>query len=701
MTRSRAGPAALLLLLYSFLALLFTYPLVLQFLTHHVGEDGGDARVYLWNLWWVDKALVELHRNPYETDLIFYPLGIGLSLHTLGFLYGLFYIPLKIFFGPVAAPNLIVIWTFIASALGMYGLARYLGASRSGAFLAGLAFGFCPYRLARLAGHYDLLGTEWLPLYALVFLRALHSEKVNGKLLLGAGAMAAACGYAALNYLFFLVLFTLLYLAWILWKPKGGRDTLLFRAGSIGVISAVLLSPLLLQLYRDLSSWTYPPYPGSDRYGADLAAYFLPAPTESLLGRAIGRGFDPNLTETTVFPGYLVLLLAAGTVWSPRLRRSHPFWLASAGVFFLLSLGDRLRLGGWETGIPLPFALFGEIPLVEHLRAPSRFSILVMLCLAVLLAGAWTGWQARFRQSVSRLPWTWAAASVLVAESLAIPIPLFKAGAPDLYGKIAEEPGDFTVVEIPGVEQVPGRLMYRQTVHGKRILIGTAARVPREKIDYYFGLHLIRPLVDLRKGKIKLTPELIAQEEGPAPRVARFLDLRYIVIDRSYEKRGVVEFLQKVLPVETALENSHRVGLRVRDGLLPPLPWSIDPGARESRMYFESGWSRPERAEGRSFRWGNARRSTLLVRRPSTEVREVVLMLSPLEDTRQEVTGFLDGALLGEAALRTGWNELRWSLPKDPARAVERIELRWSHLSRASKRDPRRLAARIGELRFE
>ena len=74
MTAKRVGAALTLLLLYVTLAILFTYPLTWFFGTHHVGEEGGDARVYLWNFWWVDKALTELYTNPFETNFIANPL---------------------------------------------------------------------------------------------------------------------------------------------------------------------------------------------------------------------------------------------------------------------------------------------------------------------------------------------------------------------------------------------------------------------------------------------------------------------------------------------------------------------------------------------------------------------------------------------------------------------------------------------------
>lgn len=689
----RTGSPLVLLLLYTVLTAFFTYPLAWHFGTHHVGEDGGDARVYLWNYWWVDKALTELGTNPFETDYIFYPLGIGLSLHTLAFLQAVLFVPMRALCGAVSAANLIVVWTFLASALGTYALARYLGASRFGAFLAGVIFSFCPYRLARLAGHYDLLGTEWFPLYTLVLLKALRDNRWSLTLL--AGVVAAACGYTSLSYLAFLASWTLLIVLVDLWRSPR-RSLLLMRITLVATVALVLLSPLFLQVYRDLTRWQYPSYPGSDRYAANLAAYLVPGPQQDVLGPSLGRGFDRNLTETTVFPGYLVLVLAGVAL----ARKSSRFWLGAAAVFLILSLGSTLRIGSWQPGIPLPFTLVERIPLLHHLRAPSRFSILVMLCLAVTVSTTWTLLLQKLRRSGAALALTLAASTLLVAEYIAIPIPVFRAGVAPIYERIASEPGDFTVVEIPGVEQVPGRLMYHQTHHGKRIFIGTAARVPNIKLDYYFGLHLIRPLVDLRKGKISLTPELVAQEKLFAPKVARFVDIRYFVIDRAYGKRGVLEFLEEVLPVERWGDDGERILLRVREEDLPLLSHSIDPAAGESRMYFESGWSNPEMEADRGFRWANARVSTVLLRRPSEAAGRLVLELAPLEGTDQEVEVALEETTLDHLSLGEGWNVLRFELPPQ-RKSVERLTLRWHVIEAPSERDPRRLAARVSQIRFE
>jgi hypothetical protein len=329
---------------------------------------------------------------------------------------------------------------------------------------------------------------------------------------------------------------------------------------------------------------------------------------------------------------------------------------------------------GIDTGIPLPFSLLTAIPVLDELRAPSRFSIVTVLSLAVLLALVWTRAMDRLGRERSL---TLLASAVLVLEYLALPTPLFPAGVPSLYRELGKEP-EATVVEIPGIEQAPLETMYHQTFHEKPIFIGTAARVPREKSEYYLGLPLVRPLIDLRKGKLELSKDLIERERESAPRVARFLGLGYFVIDRGYEKRGVVSFLEELLPIDRWYEDPSVVVLAVRRSELPPDPSILDAAAPESRQHFESGFRRPESEGDLSFRWANRDRSTILFRRPAG-ARHAILEVAPREGLEVELEARLDGRALGTRTLTPGWQEAMFPLsPANAAGGVERLTLRWS-----------------------
>ena len=52
---------------------------------------------------------------------------------------------------------------------------------------------------------------------------------------------------------------------------------------------------------------------------------------------------------------------------------------------FILGLGPRLTVDGKVTGIPLPFAIFRHLPIVQNLEA-ARFSLYVQLAAAIIFA---------------------------------------------------------------------------------------------------------------------------------------------------------------------------------------------------------------------------------------------------------------------------------------------------------------------------
>ena len=445
MTSRRALAACLALLGYIALAIVFTYPLALQLTSHYPGEAGGDAKIYLWSYWWVGEALFERGVSPFETDAIFHPIGIGLALHTLAPAQGVVHAVLRPVVGDAGAVNLLILWTFVASALATFTLARRLGATASGAFLAGVAFAYCPYRLARLAGHYDLLGTEWIPLFVLLLVAIAESERFPATASLGAGLVAAACGYTALSYLVFLAMFTIAFVAW-----RRRRLRRIVPALALAAVTAgILLYPLLSQAVRDLRTWSYPPYPGAERYGADLLAFVVPPAGQTWVP---GASFGANATEATVYPGLVLIVLAAFGL-------RHRFWAIVAGVCFVLSLGASLHVAGTNTGVPLPFWLLSETPLLDNLRAPSRFTVLLMLSLAMMMALSW-----RPRRGYA----TGLVAAALVVEYLSAPIPTFTDEPSAVQAWLRDEPGSGTVIEIRGERTSAATLLEAASLLGER-----------------------------------------------------------------------------------------------------------------------------------------------------------------------------------------------------------------------------------------
>ena len=73
--------------------------------------------------------------------------------------------------------NLLFISTFALSAFGTYLLVRDLTGDRRAAFIAGLVYGFLPYRIASVP-HVQVMSSQWMP-FALYGHQSLHHDRID------------------------------------------------------------------------------------------------------------------------------------------------------------------------------------------------------------------------------------------------------------------------------------------------------------------------------------------------------------------------------------------------------------------------------------------------------------------------------------------------------------------------------------------
>src|SRR5690349_11924932 len=111
---------------YTLIAIALTWPLILHF--GDAVPAGGDAWQNIWNLWWLRKS-VETGQWPFHTAYKYYPSGVNLYFDTVVPLAGWLGTPLQwLGLNLLSTYNLMVLLSFVLSALGMYLLARYLTA---------------------------------------------------------------------------------------------------------------------------------------------------------------------------------------------------------------------------------------------------------------------------------------------------------------------------------------------------------------------------------------------------------------------------------------------------------------------------------------------------------------------------------------------------------------------------------------------
>ena len=197
--------------------------------------------------------------------------------------------------------NLVTLLTFPLCAMAMYALVFRLTRSVAGAFIAGLAFGFAPYRISQLP-HVQMLAAFWAPLALLGLHAYLETRRRRWLLLYGATWMlqGAANGYA-------LVFFSILIGLWVVWFVLLRGD---WRAlGAISLVTAVAALPLAAVLYQYVLVHARQGFFRSmaeiEAFSADVGGILCAPADLSVWGwlRVLCRG------EGELFPGLVVIVL--------------------------------------------------------------------------------------------------------------------------------------------------------------------------------------------------------------------------------------------------------------------------------------------------------------------------------------------------------------------------------------------------------
>jgi len=408
--------------------------------------------------------------------------------------------------------------------------------------VAGLVFTFSPYHFAHLLGHMQLISLEWLPFYVLFTVKAL--DTVSGQRL--KSSLRTAAIFLVLTflcewgyYVMYLALFTLLYTGYVAWKKRRIWEPAA-RAGLIWLLFIVLVSPILVPMAIEAiktTEYLTPAFEQSLSLSADLLAFFTPSEMHPLWGgraRTWSERFTTTTSERIVFAGYIPLALGALALWKRRQRAA--FWALSLLFFFILALGPVLHVGGQSVSvlgvtIPLPYiVLYRLLPFVRLSRSISRFDVMVMLSLAVLV-GAGVGWLGdwvarRLGGRVARWLGGWVVGGVSGAlicfEFLAIPYPMTEVEVPSFYRQVAQEPGDFVLMELPMNWDRPIH-MFNQIYHDKKLIAA------------YFGKP--NPLSIVEKTPVLqhfryLGPDVIAQDISEiGTSVLASFNVRYVILD--------------------------------------------------------------------------------------------------------------------------------------------------------------------------
>jgi hypothetical protein len=472
-------------------AVLFTFPLVTRLGDAVTLARGGDAWLHLWDLWWVDRALVDLHQNPYITNYLLYPTGLNLYYHSLDLFNALLSIPLQHLVGLTAAYNLLMLANLTLDGLAAYWLCFDRTRSVAGSLVGGVLFASAPLLSTSVdLGQLDEVTVWWVPLYILILWRALDAGQASEdqgpsssrftqsfplRASLAAGACLIGASLATWYFTAGLAVFTLIFVPAYLISRRARLAAWVRAALALAVaggLFVIVLSPLLIAMVRErLSGATYmlPTYYATLFNSADLAGLFLPPRVQS----------EINQHGSTVSLGYIALALALVGLLR-RWRSAWPLGLALLGLV-LMALGPQLQFGGNQTGLPLPYSLLNNVPFIGASRQPLRFLATAGACLALLAAFGTAGLMGYV---VPR--WRAAASVALLAlaavELVVIPRALTPTQVGPTFAFIKSSPTQRAVLEVPNDEWSAASLLH-QTYHERPIIGGYTSR----HFPYPFG----------------------------------------------------------------------------------------------------------------------------------------------------------------------------------------------------------------------
>jgi hypothetical protein len=621
------------ILAYALITVVVTYPVAFRLGSALAGAPDQDALQHLWISWWTEKALLDLGTSPAEASYLYYPDGTYHPMLWVTPYPQVVALPLQLLFGQVVAYNLHLLLTFVLTGLTTYLLCTYLTRNRLASFIGGLIFAFFPNRLSHATAHLAQVVTYFFPLYALYLIRLLDCHTPSPKACpercrrvvggLGWGPEEGGwgegrdggwrntwlCGILLafsmlvniVHVAYFIIPFTaLLILYHIAVGKRRGRGREIVTAFAL---AAILTAPFLLPfVWRSLSGqMSYLRIAGTVDYSADLLAFVTPALSHPVWGRwpffrawattVIGRG---NALENTVYLGVVTLLLAG---WGIRRRWGEArFWLVLGLVALVFSLGPVLKIGGLQTGLPLPYALLQRLPFYKWGRIPGRANETIVLSLAVLASLGMASLLERIggRRKKGALI-TLFSLLILFDYMFAWPFPAMEARVPDFYQRMAQEPRDFAVLDLPQwpiwLREASNRAMYYQTVHQHKIVGGYVWRLP-EGLEG--GMKALQESV--------LPPVMEDMIPRPLPEEAlqalNRYHIRYVVLHKGVW--AIEEDEEALAALGRLLGQPFHDDQRLAAFLVPEVEVE---GDEDGLLALSYGWYQVEDADGHPARW--------------------------------------------------------------------------------------------------
>lgn len=380
------------------------------------------------------------------------------------------------------------------------------------ALIAGTAFATLPFHQAHfLAGHLNIAGIQWFPLYFWGLFEIIKPEPVKQrvKFSLIAGAALGLIGLTSMYYLYMTALVTLVILVINLFFVR--KRVLKWQYWSSFLWMGLLALPLIaLALWPFLALENQVSMPVRDISVARMLAasaspldYILPSTDHFAVGNWVNQHFNRQMwIENTLYLGFIPLIFAVIGGIALKKTNKRLIYLILAAILFawILSLGLDLFLDGerlqiqlpqflanllnrTEAYIPLPgLLLYKYLPFYDRMRSFARFGVFVMLFVQVLMAFGLSFTWEYIRSQAGRAVLTFLLLLAVVAEFYpGIYDRTFSADGRPVDAWLAQQDDAGAVIQFP-FDQVENQdLVYATLTNGKPFVGGAFSSFPPQQ----------------------------------------------------------------------------------------------------------------------------------------------------------------------------------------------------------------------------
>jgi hypothetical protein len=297
----------------------------------------------------------------------------------------------------------------------------------------------------------------------------------------------------------------------------------------VGVLGLLFLLPFFLPVALEASTAAYARKSDDLIFATDLLDLLAVLPGSAR--------HTPELLNVTYGYKFALLPVALALIGLLLVPRQAAVWAALAGGCLLFSLGPSLLVGGTDTAIPMPYALFRLLPVADALRAPIRINSVTTILLALVAALGLAHIFALLARRHALLPpiATGGLVLLIALEVWHPPFPLVDGRISPLYSQLGGLPGAWSVLELP-----PGQFdrslheMYAQAHHGKYIHTGDLSRsVPRLPYEEAPPMQqMTRPYT---------TTDIVAMSPQEQQQFWRGLRVRYLILHNAAYAPGELE----------------------------------------------------------------------------------------------------------------------------------------------------------------